>query len=150
MIGFLAAPSLTAQNTHKVNKNPKVESESKVKAKKDKKSPEDIAKMRTERMTEYLDLNKRQADRAYGIILQGVRDRQALRENKELSKEEYQIASAKLVTDKNKNLKKILNDEQMEKYLETKAAMKERKGKHNKGKHKGEKMRPAKGEAMPH
>lgn len=90
---------------------------------KQKKTPEDIAKRKTEKLAAQLDLSDEQKDKVYELNLSAVKDKQELnatyKDKPDADRKEASDAARK---DYTASLKEILTEPQMRKYYEYKAS----------------------------
>ena len=99
-----------------------------------KKTPEERAKKRNEKMAKYLSLTADQQDKTYDIWLSHCTQADALR-NSTTDKEARKTEMKKLFESTDTQLQSVLTSDQLTKYNEMKQKMKEkRKGKHKKNK----------------
>ncbi len=107
----------------------------------ERKSPEERAKVRTERMTQELDLSKAQAKKVEALYLKETKEREAKRANfkkgdkKDAAGREQMRAERMAAHQRhNEELKDILNKKQYAKYEEMQAQKREQmKARHEKG-----------------
>ncbi|TPE45167.1 DUF4890 domain-containing protein [Pontibacter mangrovi] len=147
VIGSTVAPAV-AQDTTKPRQEARMH-----KHKGERKSPEERAEARTERLTKELDLNKSQAKKVKALHLKEAKEREAKRANfkrgdrKDAANRE-QMRSEMMAAHQrhNEEMKDILNKKQYAKYEEMQAQKREQmKAKHHKKGGKGKRGHQEKG-----
>ncbi|WP_353780156.1 hypothetical protein [Winogradskyella sp. 3972H.M.0a.05] len=108
-------------------------------------TPEELAQLKTKKMTLHLDLDERQQNKIYDLVLEQVKVRKAKLESrkgedkKELTKEErLELANEKLDAQIafKKQMKSVLSDEQYEKFEKSFSRTNKRKMKSSRKKQK--------------
>ena len=90
---------------------------------KQKKSPEDVAKRKTEKLAAQLELSDEQKEKVYELNLSAAKDKQELNtEYKDKDDAERKEAANAVRKDYNQSLKEILTEPQMRKYYELKSS----------------------------
>lgn len=107
-------------------------------------SPEERAKLRSEKMTEKLSLNETQKQQVYDIMLEHATQKDAIKNNQDITKESRKEQMKALRESTDQKLTGIFSKEQIDKWNTMKKNMKEKHGKKNghgkkHGKHKGNK-----------
>jgi hypothetical protein len=103
---------------------------------KPKKTPEERAKFRTDKMKENLNLSDEQYQSVYSMILSNIQERKNLREQYGTDKEGFKKAMKERRKTNKDQLKNILNDDQKAKLKEMRKQHHQNKGMH---KHDGKK-----------
>ena len=106
-----------------------------------KKTPEERAKHRSEKMTKHLSLSDEQQKQVYDIIYSQATQVDALKNNKDITKESRKEQIKAIFQDSDSKLGNVFNKEQSEKWTKMKEKMKEKhmqkknmkKGKKHKG-----------------
>lgn len=101
---------------------------------KQKKTPEERAKLHTEKMTKNLELTDDQAKQVYDIMYSQATQVDALRNNKDISKESRKEQMKTIFQDSDSKLQGIFSKEQTEKWNKWKEKKKEKHMNKKKGK----------------
>ncbi|MCC6865896.1 MAG: hypothetical protein IT280_07015 [Ignavibacteria bacterium] len=100
------------------------------------KTPEERAKLRTERLTDKLSLSETQKQQVYDVILNHANQVNTIRNTQDITKESRREQMKTLRTDTNQKLEGIFSKEQIDKWNTMKQKMKEKhKNKHGNKKH---------------
>jgi periplasmic protein CpxP/Spy len=139
-LGMLVAGSAYAQTTT-TQKDQKARSEQRAaKGDRAQKSPEDMAKMRTEKLAQKLDMNASQKNQLQALNMRHAEEMKAMRESYKTTGEKTAEDKAKMKEAKQAShdkrqaeLKGILTPQQFAKYEAEKSEMKARHGEHKEG-----------------
>lgn len=103
------------------------------------KTPEERAKLRSERLTEKLSLNETQKQQVYDIIFNHASQVDLIKNNQDITKESRRDQVKTLRTETDQKLQGVFTKEQTDKWNTMKQKMKEKHGKKNGHKKHGKK-----------
>lgn len=110
-----------------------------VNAQQTKRTPEERAKLRSEKLTEKLSLDETQKQQVYDVILNHATQVDVIKNNQDITKESRREQMKALRTETDQKLQGVFTKEQNEKWNTMKQKMKEKHGKKNGHKKHGKK-----------